>query len=394
MRFESISLPLLLVALINASNFNENCKDTLYRGRLIIEKNVPLLVQEESIRRHRRLQTLENEKFTSEVVPHESFNWTNNMVQPDTQSVTTPPPCPSPNRTIFTTIAPTVFQSTTQSTEYMFKTEEICNQPPIKDLNSITEDQLYGFISTLAVIHPGPFCSLCDRFMSELRERIFVIHPLFTEDEQYITRLLYSHIPSSKAFCSTIAPGCYEDYEKRVRNFTEAVICLECSACMTIGKIIQHRFLLDKEMMKKVLQFLRSSLFHNTCAELCEVWQPLNLTLFPHGFTYEGCMNFFTNNFQTVVDIATVILRPERFCSLELQWCELNETPNMLHCLRELCVEFLHNTPQARWLCSLIPDTPSLADRFLNIHQTKRYKTRRSYHDEYRNKDDSWHEEL
>lgn len=23
----------------------------------------------------------------------------------------------------------------------------------------------------------------------------------------------------------------------------------------------------------------------------------------------------------------------------ELKWCELNETPNILHCLRELCLE-------------------------------------------------------
>ncbi|PIO76882.1 hypothetical protein TELCIR_01034 [Teladorsagia circumcincta] len=57
---------------------------------------------------------------------------------------------------------------------------------------------------------------------------------------------------------------------------------------MTIGNVVQHSFLLNKEMVAGFLRFLRSSLFHNTCAELCLVWQPLNLTLFPNGFTYDG----------------------------------------------------------------------------------------------------------
>ncbi|VDO77386.1 unnamed protein product [Heligmosomoides polygyrus] len=94
-------------------------------------------------------------------------------------------------------------------------------------------------------------------------------------------------------------------------------------------------------------------------------------------------MNYLTDGYQGVINVATEILRPERFCSLELKWCELNETPNILHCLRELCLESLADTPQARWICSQIPDTPSLADQFLNVHQTKRYKTRKPYHDRY-----------
>ncbi|KIH58737.1 hypothetical protein ANCDUO_11050 [Ancylostoma duodenale] len=36
----------------------------------------------------------------------------------------------------------------------MFKEEEICDQPQFKDLNSITEDQLYGFLATLSAAHP------------------------------------------------------------------------------------------------------------------------------------------------------------------------------------------------------------------------------------------------
>ncbi|KAK6032855.1 hypothetical protein OSTOST_00957 [Ostertagia ostertagi] len=129
-------------------------------------------------------------------------------------------------------------------------------------------------------------------------------------------RLLYANIPSAKAFCSTLAPACYQNYEARARNITEAVVCMECTACMTIGNIVQHSFLLNKEMVAGFLRFLRSSLFHNTCAELCLIWQPLNLTLFPNGFTYDGCMDFLTDSYQTVIDVATVVLRPEKFCAL------------------------------------------------------------------------------
>ncbi|RCN30581.1 hypothetical protein ANCCAN_23643, partial [Ancylostoma caninum] len=231
--------------------------------------------------------------------------------------------------------------------EYMFKEEEICDNPQFKDLNSITEDQLYGFLATLSAVHPGPFCSLCDRFMNELRQRVFVVNPLWGEDAQHIMRLLYANIPTAKAFCSAVAPACYDNYEARTRNITEATICLECTACMTAGNIIQHSFLLDKGVVAAFLRFLRSSLFHNTCAELCLVWQPMNLTLFPNGFTYEGCMDFLTDGYQEVIDIATVILRPERFCSLvgfllpfipiweilhhaSILWIDLDEFSNLI----------------------------------------------------------------
>ncbi|KHJ90317.1 hypothetical protein OESDEN_09842 [Oesophagostomum dentatum] len=196
-------------------------------------------------------------------------------------------------------------------------------------------------------------------------------------------RLLYAHVPTAKGFCSALAPACYEDYDAKTRNLTDATICLECTACMAAGNVIQHNFLLDKQMVADVLRFLRSSLFHNTCAELCLVWQPLNLTLFPNGFTYDGCMDFLDESYYEVVDIATVILRPERFCSLELEWCELNEMPNIMHCLWELCRESLGDTPQAQWICNIIPNTPDLASEFLNIAATKRTKTWKPYHDKF-----------
>ncbi|CAJ0595415.1 unnamed protein product [Cylicocyclus nassatus] len=267
--------------------------------------------------------------------------------------------------------------------EYMGKEKEICDQPPMKDLNSITEDQLYGFLATLSAAHPGPFCSLCDRLANEARKRVFMINPMWGVDVQHIMRLLYALVPTAKSFCSTLAPACYDNYEEQARNITPGTICLECTACMVLGNVVQHSFLLDKGVLASTLQFLRSSLFHNTCAELCLVWQPLNLTLFPNGFTYDGCMDFLTDGFAEVVDIAKVILRPERFCSLELGWCELNEMPNIMHCLYELCIETLGDTPQTQWLCSLIPAQPVMAYEFLNVHKTRREKTWKPYHDKF-----------
>ncbi|EYB86996.1 hypothetical protein Y032_0270g872 [Ancylostoma ceylanicum] len=544
----------LLVADVGSSTFRKTCRTALQRGRHVIESTVPALVQEETTRFRRKVAERMKEMMNAEVLSPESLTFTTYVAKymSDDGPATTLPPCPEPNRTMFTTLAPsTVITTTTvtscsstaasttagttgtgttgaaqtatstvgttgtgttgsvqttasqgttgtaqstsksvtttipaqtttvpmqadrvaveddttqvtasggastaassssaagssaasssQSTnaptvpsttgtsaqvpvcgaqetvkgskrsfvmptlyssapesdpfhswmssiyEYMFKEEEICDQPPFKDLNSITEDQLYGFLATLSAAHPGPFCSLCDRFMNEVRERVFVVNPLWGEDAQHIMRLLYANIPTAKTFCSAVAPACYENYAARTRNITEATICLECTACMTAGNIIQHAFLLDKGVVAAFLRFLRSSLFHNTCAELCLVWQPMNLTLFPNGFTYEGCMDFLTDGYQEVIDVATVILRPERFCSLELQWCELNEMPNIMHCLYELCIESLKDTPQTAWLCSLIPDTPVMANQFLNIQQTKRTKSRKPYHDKFLN---------
>nr|CDJ88900.1 Protein Y106G6H.1 [Haemonchus contortus] len=300
-------------------------------------------------------------------------------------------------------IMPTMFTSDTSADPFyrwmtalhnqMAKAEEICDQPPIKDINSITEDQIMGFLSILSTAYPGPFCGLCDHLMTEMLPRLFSMRPTWEEDERYLMRLLYANVPSAKAICSTLAPACYQDYEARSRNITEAVLCMECATCMTVTNLAEHSFLLEEEMVKSFLQFLRSSLFHNTCAELCQVWQPLNLTLFPNGFTYDGCMNYLNETYKDVIDFATVTLRPEKFCSRDLQWCELNETPNIMHCLRELCTESLRHTPQTAWICSAIPDTPEAADKFLNVEKTKKYKTRQPYHDKY-DGGTAWHDEL
>lgn len=275
---------------------------------------------------------------------------------------------------------------------YMKRESEVCNNQ-ITDLNSITEDQLFGYFSTLAAAHPGPFCSLCHRFTEEIHSKVLKPNSLLiTDDEYYMSHLLYNHFPSPKSFCTALAPGCEEDYAIKVGNLTESVVCLECTACMSITNVLQHKIFLQPAMLDQVYGWLRANLFHNLCAELCLAFQGYDIPLFPHGFTYDGCQNVMKKKFYQLIDVATVITRPERFCSLEIQWCELNEQPNALHCLREMCQEYFKDTPQTRWLCSQIPDRPEQADAFLNIRQTKVKKEKKDYHVKFEQR--NLHDEL
>ncbi|KAF1770547.1 hypothetical protein GCK72_002366 [Caenorhabditis remanei] len=275
---------------------------------------------------------------------------------------------------------------------YMKRESEVCNNQ-ITNLNSVTEDQLFGYFSTLAAAHPGPFCSLCHRFTEEIHSKVLKPNSLLIADDEYhISHLLYNHFPSPKSICTAIAPGCDEDYALKVGNLTESVVCLECTACMSITNVLQHKIFLQPAMLDQVYNWLRGNLFHNICAELCLAFQGLDIPLFPHGLTYDGCQNVMKKKFYQLIDVATVITRPERFCSLEIQWCELNEQPNALHCLRELCQEYFKDTPQTRWLCSQIPDRPEQADAFLNIHQTKVRKEKKDYHVKFQQR--NLHDEL
>lgn len=275
---------------------------------------------------------------------------------------------------------------------YMGRESEVCNNQ-ITDLNSITEDQLFGYFSTLAAATPGPFCSLCHRFTEEIYSKVLKPNSLLiTDDEYHISHLLFNQFPSPKSICSAIAPGCSEDYAIKVGNLTESVVCLECTACMSITNVLQHKIFLQPAMLDQVYYWLRGNLFHNLCAELCLAFQGLDIPLFPHGFTYDGCQNVMKKKFYQIIDVATVITRPERFCSLEIQWCELNEQPNAIHCLREMCQEYFKDTPQTRWLCSQIPDRPEQADAFLNIRQDKKKKEKKEYHVKFEQR--NLHDEL
>lgn len=257
---------------------------------------------------------------------------------------------------------------------YLDREDHVCNNR-LTDLNSITEDQMYGYFATLATSHPGPFCSLCHRFVDAVKEKVFAV-PRFglSNAEREMTKLIYAHIPDTKSICGAVAPACYENYDAQVRNLTQSVLCLECTACMSITNALQMKFLLQPKMVAKALPLIRGNIFHNLCAEICmKIHIP-----------YEICLNYLTSRYDSIIAVATTVLRPERLCSLELQWCELNEAPNGIHCLKELCTEYFKETPQTKWLCSQIPDSPKEAQAFLNI-KNKVSKGRKPYHDHFLN---------
>uniref|UniRef100_A0A8R1HH01 Saposin B-type domain-containing protein n=1 Tax=Caenorhabditis japonica TaxID=281687 RepID=A0A8R1HH01_CAEJA len=449
MRIEAIVFAFLVGLALGRSDFHEDCHTTLRTARLRIE-NVADTIASREIDRLTTTLTATKEHILAAETPRKYSTTLQEMVRiRDDQK-----PCPQPNATIFTTSTQSTTTVTTTTAPptttgpsnspsegsttssgasttssfipdptpeetkfkpmrihtkrpeeedpfswymktlyyYMGREDQVCNNE-IKDLNSITEDQLFGYFSTLAAAHPGPFCSLCHRFAEEVHTRVLKPNSLLiTDDEYHISHLFYSNFPAPKTICTAIAPACEEDYADKVKNLTESVICLECTACMSVTNVLQHKLFLQKKTLDATYDWLRGNLFHNLCAELCMAFQPYNITLFPNGFTYDGCQNVMKKKFYQLIEVATVITRPERFCSLELQWCELNEQPNAIHCLRELCQEYFKDTPQTRWLCNQIPDRPAQADAFLNIRQSKVAKEKKEYHVKFEQR--NLHDEL
>lgn len=47
-------------------------------------------------------------------------------------------------------------------------------------------------------------------------------------------------------------------------------------------------------------------------------------------------------------------------------------TPNILHCLKELCEDDLGWSSFLKPICKIIPDEPAKADKFLNTRQYRR----------------------
>jgi hypothetical protein len=54
-----------------------------------------------------------------------------------------------------------------------------------------------------------------------------------------------------------------------------------------------------------------------------------------------------------------------------LGWCRLNETPNILHCLKDLCDDLTGEMQILKIICNMIPDEPKEAAKYLNIKQQK-----------------------
>ncbi|GMT27022.1 hypothetical protein PFISCL1PPCAC_18319, partial [Pristionchus fissidentatus] len=251
------------------------------------------------------------------------------------------------------------------------------------DLNSISEAQLYGFFSLLATRTPGAFCPLCHHMAEELHERLIKPVEMVAGAGHGAVTHFFSHLPSPKTLCSAVAPGCHNNYAVKAGTYTDASVCTACSFCNILTNLVQHKFLLNQESIDKLFNNLQHYFFRFACSEMCCL-----AAAFPEELRmdYAKCQDTAKKTYYRLVEAAKVLLRPERLCTLELKWCQLNETPNLLHCLREACEDSAGDNPFFRWICTQIPDRPADADKFLNVQDTKVYKEKSDYHTEFEQK--------
>ncbi|PAV67749.1 hypothetical protein WR25_04246 [Diploscapter pachys] len=193
---------------------DSTCRETLEVGKENILKVHQKLADTEKLRLQRKLKEIKQEFF--ELQKENEVSTTDELLDIMLLSIKDDQTCPSPNKTMFTTHAPApTFVPTTlglmvELPYYMNRPDEVCDTTLI-DLNSLTEDQVFGYFATLAAAHPGPFCSLCDRFHFEIERRLFKISALLNDDQKLMMKLLYSYLPPAKTLCTAIAPGCHTD---------------------------------------------------------------------------------------------------------------------------------------------------------------------------------------
>ncbi|VDM40167.1 unnamed protein product [Toxocara canis] len=311
---------------------------------------------------------------------------------------------------------------------HLNRDEAVCDGPQFKGLNSVTDDQLWGVVSLLLANHGAPLCPICDQMVDKLATMVYManrfllnicsrflllLYPfIFTfsssnlskkirshlqEEEEHLNQIMFASLPGTQAICSTILPSCYANYAAQAANVTNGTECMKCAVCSTALTVLQQRFLLDAQAVKSALAWLNGSFIHNICAELCKSFPPNSGSLggfFPHGVNYTECVAFSNEAFLFAVNAAKNILKPEYFCSLssdhdsshkiackcevepkpkkqlfqEMGWCQPNETPNIVRCLRQLCEEGLP-VQLATTVCKIIPDEPVSASRFTDMAQ-------------------------
>ncbi|GMS99689.1 hypothetical protein PENTCL1PPCAC_21864 [Pristionchus entomophagus] len=251
------------------------------------------------------------------------------------------------------------------------------------DLNSISEAQLYGFLSLMATRTPGAFCPLCHHMAEELHDRLIKPVEMVSGAGHGVVTHFFSHLPSPKTLCSAVAPGCHNNYAVKASTHTESSVCMSCSFCNILTNIVQHKFLLDQSVVDKLFANLQKYFFRFACSEMCCLAGDFPQEL---RMDYNKCQDTAKKTYYRLIEAAKVLLRPERLCTLEMGWCELNETPNLLHCLREACEELEADNPFANWVCTQIPDRPADADKFLNIHKSKVPKEKQEYHTTFEEK--------
>ncbi|VDM57119.1 unnamed protein product [Angiostrongylus costaricensis] len=389
-----------------------NCKEALERGRSIIENNVPLLVQEETNRINRRLNAVTKAIYDSEgismilyifemfqILHPKSLGLVKYMVQQDGGSVTTPAPCPSPNRTMFTTPAPTLLSTVPQSTTAessssttQWMTTLTSTSPPFSrtaqmSSRSTSVSAETSTSSTSSVTGKTP-----TSFTSSVPQKSPTSPTLSASGEA----------PTSSASSSDVETGQAEPsiqtiplaQESRTDNSVSNLTSLFSS-----GKVVPLSALeLSATSESHGATISRANTTHacahSECIKSQDNEESRKPFLMPTFYSAVPEHDPFHNWMTTIYKY---MFKTEEICN-QPPMTDLNSiTEDQLYgFLATLATVHpaLHDTPQARWLCSQIPDTPTLADQFLNVHQTKRYKSRKPYHDKYLNEETSWHDEL
>uniref|UniRef100_A0A914BYF7 Uncharacterized protein n=1 Tax=Acrobeloides nanus TaxID=290746 RepID=A0A914BYF7_9BILA len=228
------------------------------------------------------------------------------------------------------------------------------------------------------------------------------------DDEAYIFNLYLSKIPPKETICSILLPTCHEEYvsDETPSSDTTATpspnttatpssnttvtspkptttpspklnltissntsACLACNLCMTGSTILMQKFILVQSNVDWLNKKLNDTLFDLICAELCHNTSALAGK--PGWFPYCGCRDFIQRQWNFFFNGAKRIFMPNYLCANTLGWCRLNETPNIVHCLKDLCSDWSREMQILKIICNMIPDEPEEADKYLNIKRQK-----------------------
>uniref|UniRef100_A0A0K0F9I1 Saposin B-type domain-containing protein n=1 Tax=Strongyloides venezuelensis TaxID=75913 RepID=A0A0K0F9I1_STRVS len=246
---------------------------------------------------------------------------------------------------------------------YIEDIEGICNGPAFKGFESVTDKQVLGFLGVLSINHANHICPICQKFIQHTRP---IIEPsLLTVNNKNILNIvkyLYHNIPENDGICSILLPGCHEQFASNTAIGTRATKCLECSLCMTGSTVLEHTIFFNQHVVDQIHSFLNASIFHNICAELCNMGPT---SLYPNGVSYRVCRNSMSEFYTFVINALKNILIPNNFCSLEMNVCKPGETPNILSCLQDLCLDGLPKIMQD--ICKIIPADPDEAAYFIGL---------------------------
>jgi len=295
--------------------------------------------------------------------------------------------------------------------------ESTCGGPKIESLSSVTMEQFYGFISIFATNYAQPLCPVCKEVVGAFREEVMKLDDSSSEDKRFIIQMFMAHFPSTETLCSMLLPSCHEHLLKSIdeedieptifadRSTTVKAVtqplkpkpspipisynsthCFTCQFCMTGTMLIEHKFLLEPNVVKIVWDILHGTIVYNLCAELCIAYPPGQSSsnpFFPNGVDFNRCMDMAEFEYFKWTQKLIAILIPDKFCSNALYpFCKKHETPNILHCLKSYCMDLQGRFSFLKIICSLIPDHPEEADKYLNIRQSRKRK------------DDNFREEL